>query len=110
MRSLSSRPRRRAAAAVAILLAFGQGPPASGHEWYPPDCCSGIDCAPVRGEVDVTATDRGWRINATGEILPYGDERIRATPVDAQDDFHRCSVAGAATGRTICLFVPQYGS
>ncbi|HWV83037.1 MAG TPA: hypothetical protein VNZ50_16520 [Hyphomicrobiaceae bacterium] len=31
----------------AILLALMVPAPASAHDWYPIECCSGLDCAPV---------------------------------------------------------------
>lgn len=110
MRRVVSRPLRLGAACVVFLFGMGHGPPSAAHEWYPVECCSGLDCAPVSGDVDVTATKGGWRINATGEVLPFGDPRVRQTPAEAHDAYHRCSVSGNVMGRTICLFVPPVGS
>lgn len=94
-------------AAVSAALSW----PAAGHahDWYPYACCSGMDCYPVTRGVEVEATVDGWHIPASGETIPYGDARIRTTPPE-QDGYHRCSVAGAPEGRTICLFIPHEGA
>jgi hypothetical protein len=48
----------------------------------------------------------GYLVRTTGELLHYGDKRLRPSP---DGDFHWCSAAGSNTGRTICLFVPPRG-
>ena len=42
-------------------------------------------------------------IKVTGEVIPMSSKKVRNSP-DGQ--FHWCSVAGKADGKTICLFVP----
>jgi hypothetical protein len=95
---------------AATVLAVAAAAPAHAHDWYPIDCCSGFDCKPVDVDLDISPDDGGWRVHATGELIPHGDGRIRQTPQEARADFHRCSVAGRPEGRTLCLFIPQYGS
>jgi hypothetical protein len=75
---------------------------------YPFSCCSGFDCRKVGTEgsgakVTVAETPHGYKISTTGEVIAYGDKRIKDSP---DGDFHWCSVAGADDSRTICLFVP----
>lgn len=75
---------------------------------YPISCCSGFDCRPVtsgRGGT-VLETRQGYVIARTGEVIPFSDPRLKSSQ---DQDFHWCSVAGAADGRTICLFVPPRG-
>ncbi|RWC29939.1 MAG: hypothetical protein EOS70_23295 [Mesorhizobium sp.] len=72
---------------------------------YPFSCCSGYDCRQVSA-ASIIEGARGYEILATGELIPMSDTRIKDSP-DGQ--FHWCSVAGAADGRTICLFVPPRG-
>jgi hypothetical protein len=69
---------------------------------YPYSCCSGIDCRPVP-ESAVSERPDGYVIKATGEVIPYGDRRVKDSP---DGDMHWCSVAGREDSRTICLFVP----
>lgn len=78
---------------------------------YPFSCCSGYDCREVGDSrsgqrITVAEIPEGYRISATGEVLAYGDTRIRNSP---DGEFHWCSVAGADDSRTICLFVPPRG-
>lgn len=72
---------------------------------YPFACCSGFDCREVRAGKDKTVveTDKGYVIKATGELIPFGDKRIKNSP---DGEFHWCSHGGRDTGGTICLFVP----
>jgi hypothetical protein len=100
-----------AGAAVAVLAA------STGKTWphdatpttampqgwsYPFSCCSGIDCREVP-DASIVEGARGYEIRATHELIPMSDTRIKRSP---DGRFHWCSVAGAADGRTICLFVP----
>lgn len=97
------------ASLLLLLLAAGANT-AAAHDWYPVECCSDQDCAPVDGEADVSASSEGWVIHATGEVIAYDDRRIRTTPADVGASYHRCSMGGKPQGRTICLFVPGMGS
>lgn len=73
---------------------------------YPLSCCSNYDCREMKdGEVRETA--QGYLIVATGEMVPYGDKRIRNSP---DGKFHWCAhQSGVDAGKTICLFVPPRG-
>lgn len=70
------------------------------------ECCSGMDCS-VSGDRDISETPEGYRIEITGEIIPYGDKRIKRS---RDEFFHRCTPGGVATApRSICLYVPDRG-
>lgn len=75
---------------------------------YPFSCCSGIDCrAMTVAESRAIEMKGGYQIPETGEIVPYGDRRIKDSPYGL---FHWCShQAGENKGKTICLFVPPRG-
>lgn len=104
------------AAAVCAVM-FGRSM-AAAHDWYPLSCCSTTDCMAVPTEA-VRVTDSGWQIVATGEVIGWGDHRIRQTPPEGEGMFHWCrhlkdraATAWAApikAGTTICLFVPPGG-
>jgi len=92
--------------ASALLLA-GMAPFAFAHSapsgWtYPYSCCSGIDCREVPAK-NISERPEGYVIKNTGEIVRYGDRRVKDSP---DGEYHWCSVAGADDTRTICLFVP----
>ncbi len=98
----------RALLALAALLATGRLAPA--HDaptgWsYPFSCCSNFDCREVDPQ-SIAERPEGYVIGSTGEVIRYGDVRLKDSPDGA---FHWCSVAGAPDSRTICLFVPPRG-
>ena len=72
---------------------------------YPYLCCSGIDCRQVSNRA-ISERPEGYIINGTGEVVAYGDGRVKNSPDGV---YHWCSVAGADDSRTICLFVPPKG-
>ena len=99
-----------ACAALFVLAWYFLASTASAHDaptgWtYPYSCCSGQDCREVTSgpQGRVRETPQGYQIASTGEVIPYGDIRVKDSPDGA---FHWCSVAGAEDTRTICLFVP----
>lgn len=104
---------RRTLAAVLLALAMlcigAVIAPALSHEWYPVVCCSDEDCFEV-GPADVTATAEGWRIESSGEIVPFDDRRVRQTPPEAGQTFHVCHLGADITARALCLFVPEFGA
>jgi len=94
---------------LALLGHFG---PASAHDaptgWkYPWACCSNIDCQKVQSSA-VLEAPQGYFIQSTGEVVGYGDKRIKDSP---DGEYHWCAhQAGIDAGHTICLFVPSKGS
>lgn len=70
---------------------------------YPPACCSGVDCRPA-GEGGVREVSGGYLVVATGEVVPFGDRRIRPSPDGL---FHACHRnADFKKGKVICIFAP----
>lgn len=92
---------------IVILLLLAKA--ASGHDWYPPNCCSGHDCRPI-GEDIVTITDGGFFVKESNETIPFNDPRIKKTPPEGGSKYHRCSQGGKPEGETICLYIPNWGS
>ena len=83
---------------LALMLMFST---ASAHDWYPRECCSGQDCAPI-ATPEVAVGNGGYTIKATGEFVAHKDTRI------SQDDqYHICRVGGV--GRILCFFYPIGG-
>jgi hypothetical protein len=89
---------------VAVLISS----PAFSHQaplgWeYDIECCSMTNCW-EEGPEAVVETARGYRVIASGELILYGDKRIKKSK---DQFFHRCTATGFPTlGLTICLYVP----
>jgi hypothetical protein len=66
-----------------LLLAILWMTTAVAHEWYPPACCSGGDCAPIAG-TRVRAMISGYVVDGR-HIIPYGEVK---TSQDGR--FHAC--------------------
>ena len=92
---------------VFVCLAIGSATSdqAFSHDWYPKECCSGLDCAPSpRSEFE--PVKNGWRVLRTGEVIPY--DQIRRS---RDGEFHRCLTEfWEPESATRCLFVPDLGS
>lgn len=95
--------------AIVLLMALllWSTTPSNAHDapagWaYGQDCCSTTDCAPATKAVH--ATDGGWKVDETGDIIPYNDNAIR----DSKDgEFHVCKFFAPRNGRVLrCLYVP----
>jgi hypothetical protein len=95
-------------ASVALFIAAAALGVAQAHEWFPRDCCGGHDCYAV-DESELTPTSQGWRVEATGEVLPYLSRKVRQTPAEADGPYFRCSGRGDRTASTFCIFVPEFG-
>jgi hypothetical protein len=91
----------------ALLLAYCSAP-SDAHDaptgWkYPWACCSNMDCQEVQSSA-IKETAQGYVIQSTGELVAYGDKRIKDSP---DGETHWCAhQAGLDAGHTICLFVP----
>lgn len=93
---------------VAIIVWSAR--PAGAHDaptgWtYDYSCCSTADCREVQTKA-VKEDSRGFTIVSTGELIPYGDTRIKRSK---DEFFHWCSVAGLDDSRSLCLYVPDRG-
>lgn len=100
-------PHCSATCLILTVVSLGAAAPAAAHRapsgWsYPYSCCSGIDCREVPAKA-ISERPEGYVINNTGEVVQYGDKRVKDSP---DGEWHWCSVAGADDTRTICLFVP----
>lgn len=113
------RPVHSMPAAMAVGLAVGVAALAilsisTRHAWphdaptgwsYDAACCSGLDCAQAPKE-DVKETPAGYELS-TGEIIPYGDRRIRRS---RDEFFHECKPGGdMSSPRSFCLYIPDRG-
>jgi hypothetical protein len=102
--------------AITLLALAGVGgaaalwqAPAAAHSWYPLDCCSGEDCAPVENTMWVVPAGGGTpRLAVTSKhgtaIVPVGFP-VR---VSRDDHMHVCmqfDPFGAM--EVICLFMPR---
>lgn len=86
-----------AALFIAMLAATSRG-----HSWYPIECCSDRDCAPVAsGGVGISAF--GYVLKATGEVIPFS--QARQSPDGA---YHLCR--SLSTNAILCFFAPPQGS
>jgi hypothetical protein len=103
-------------AAMAITIASGVAASllagrAGAHEaptgWtYPALCCSNKDCKQISA-TEVRAVKTGWLVEKTGEVISYGDTRLKDSPDGL---YHRCAhAANFESGKTLCLFVPPMG-
>ncbi len=96
------------AALMAIVVWSAR--PARAHDaltgWtYDYSCCSSADCRQVATKA-VKEGSEGYTIVGTGELIRYGDTRIKRS----KDEFYHCrSVAGLDDSRSLCLYVPDRG-
>lgn len=73
---------------------------------YDYSCCSAFDCREV-GNLAVSTTKEGYVVKLTGEVIPYGDHRIKRSK---DEFFHQCTIGGDPNAkRSICLYVPDTG-
>lgn len=95
--------------AVAAIACTGL---ASAHDapagWtYPWSCCSNQDCHEVPEDA-IKEGPGGYELVTTGEVVPYGDKRVKDSP---DGRFHACQQAGDFDkGRILCLFIPPRGA
>jgi len=83
---------------------------AKAHEWYPMDCCSGLDCAPVENTSKTTPSSPNelpQMVVTTkhGTVIIPNDFPIR----ESKDNrFHVCMRPGVQGFgmRLICVFAP----
>lgn len=70
------------------------------------DCCSLTDCAQMpHGEIQ--ETPQGYLVRSTGEVIAYGDKRLRQSK---DEFFHRCAKNGDFKSETsLCLYTPDRG-
>jgi hypothetical protein len=95
------------AGALAVMLHAEAAAHQAAAGWsYGVECCSLLDCfqAPPGA---IAETPLGYRVESTGELIPYADSRIKRS---RDEFFHRCSPGGDnGAKRSICLYVPDRG-
>lgn len=75
--------------------------PAYGHSWYPHECCSDRDCAPLSETETPKPLDGGAWLLKSGEIVTR--EKVKWSPDGL---YHLCRSPSVI----YCLFVPPQGS
>ena len=99
---------RRVGIILAVALAICAAFPAHGHSWYPRECCSDHDCAPVENIDRFVAEDRSARQFIVTRT--HGKAVIRQNiPVRESQDgrMHACMRYDPfGELEVICLFAP----
>ena len=96
--------------ALGIVVAMAHDAPPSKTQplgWqYGWECCSMMDCKPLASNA-VAETPQGYTIKLTGEVIPYGDKRLKRS----KDEFyHQCTKGGDPKEKhSICLYTPDRG-
>lgn len=92
---------------AALLFAV----PAFAHEaplgWtYGLECCSNKDCWQEK-DAAIEELANGYRVVLTGEVIAYGDKRIKKSK---DQYYHRCTLSGDPKAvRSLCLYTPNKG-
>jgi hypothetical protein len=69
------------------------------------ECCNLMDCREVSENV-IKETPEGYVYKVTGELIPYGDKKIK----QSKDEFyHLCTKQGKDDTAIICLYTPNKG-
>jgi hypothetical protein len=88
----------------AMALTTGMALPAHAHSWYPPECCSGEDCAPVE-RIDRLPGSGRWMITSR-----HGKAILRQNlvPRESQDDRAHVCMRFDEFGEAwiVCFFAP----
>ena len=86
---------------LTLLLALLLVAPAAAHSFYPKDCCSGTDCAPLAAS-RVQVTPLGYVIDGRHMIR---HSEVRWSP---DEQYHGC-FPPTMMGRIGCFWAPQGG-
>jgi hypothetical protein len=94
---------RTIVSALLLAIATSVATPASAHDWYPIECCHGMDCAPV----DKVEMQEGTSLVVTSR---HGTAVVPATMPrrESKDSrMHVCMRPSSSGGmRIICVFLP----
>ena len=88
---------------VAAALLGGFFTSAFAHSWYPAECCSDKDYAPLAESETPKPLDGGDWLLTTGEVVPRA--KVKWSPDGL---YHICRFT--STNGIICFFVPPQGS
>lgn len=102
---------------ILLPLCLVLATPVAAHDWYPIECCSGMDCAPVdKAEVQSSASYAGIAAlpGQTGSELvvtsKHGTAVIPSSLPRRESKDHRMHVCMRPTSsgqmRVICVFLP----
>ena len=102
---------KRTLLVVGLLLAM----PAAAHDWYPTNCCSGEDCAPVdrvrySPHPEADNAERTSRLPVMWVTTKYGTAYVpnNMTRQRSPDNrMHACIIGTEAGVALVCLFVPR---
>ena len=102
---------------LAALLAAAT--PAAAHDWYPMECCHGMDCAPVEKVEMIPGPGMASLLSAPAQASPLGEMLVTTkhgsvvVPAnfprrESKDSrMHACMRPGPnGTMRLICVFLP----
>jgi hypothetical protein len=103
---------------LAALLAAAT--PAAAHDWYPMECCSGLDCAPVEKVEILSPPAMASMLTAPAQAAPqvsgmmvttkHGSVVVPANFPRRESKDHRMHAcmrpAQGGTMRLICVFMP----
>ena len=99
---------RSALVALPSLVGMAALAPANGHDWYPQDCCNGMDCAPVESVVRLVPAGGG-----KSQIVVASKHGKVSVPLDfpvreSKDSRMHVCMRRHDSGDMdlICLFVP----
>jgi hypothetical protein len=88
-------------ALACVLGVFGCAQRLKAHSWYPSECCSDRDCAPVLANT-IREAPEGFYVLPQGDFVERGKEKY-----SPDGEYHVCRYP---SGGLICLFVPAKGS
>lgn len=88
----------------AVLIPFLYVAPASAHDWYPWECCSGYDCAPVE-KVDAQDLNMIVRSKHGSVTVPASFPRRESK----DNKMHVCMRREDGRMKLICIFLPPPG-
>jgi len=104
--------------AILLTAALLVAPAAQAHDWYPADCCSGMDCAPVE-KVEIIPAMRyaglGFQSKAPsimvvttkhGTVTIPRDDPTFKPRVSKDAQMHACIRQTANGAKLICFFEP----
>jgi hypothetical protein len=92
---------------LGFAIAMATTTSARAHEWYPWECCSNDDCAPISAS-DTPHEERGGFRLSDGRHVPY--QSLRPSP-DGQ--WHLCEQkwpAEVGRRRILCVYAPHGGA
>ena len=83
--------------------------PAASHDWYPMDCCNGIDCAPVESTAHTQPITSGGVPELIVTTMHGSAVVPRDFPVRESRDnrMHACMIPrGNGQMQIVCIFLP----